>query len=448
MKYLAKVIDINPTKRVLKAKTFNGKVFSGVNIIKNGQTVPSIGDMVIIDDSLISSEIPMYICVGSVDFGPSTDEGFEDQPYSSSDIQYSGESFAPSYEKDWQHYNPIFNSFIGTAGTVTAIINDIVSLILDSSTSKTELSSGEISVRTNNYELKMDDSATGIPVFRFSGKLGSGIIDENFVLEITPNNPNYFLLLSITSAQYGDFVNISIDHSGKLSIKNKSGLDLISDSFIASLSSAAIDVSSEISLKTNSIKVMASEVVLSIVGSLMVSVLGKINISSQDAVNMSASEINLISSGDPITASPMSKKITIKSSNGSVLILTPMIETNPVANSGVLISSGFDDNVVKNLPSIVKGIGIFARDPGGIVLGGPLPSPIGINSFVKFNEFSILMSTLIGSLIAFATTQASVSASGPLAPLAPGFTALAAAAASALTMILPCKSIMVTTAEP
>ncbi|MEO0271508.1 MAG: hypothetical protein ABIM30_00240 [candidate division WOR-3 bacterium] len=450
MKYLAKVVSINPTSRVLTAKTFNGKIFSGVNIIKNGQPIPSIGDLVVIDDALMGSDVPMYICLGTVDFEPYSKSEVSEASFATEDseISYNSDKLAPLCERDWQHYNPIFNSFIGTSGEITAIVNDIVSILLDSTKSSVDIAGGEINVKTNSYEIKIDDSQSGIPVFRFEGNIEYGVVRNSFLLEIVPNDANKFLRLLISSQQYGDLLSIIIDQTGKLIIENKSDIKILSDKLMAALSDISLDVLSNVNLNANDIMIKASQVVINMVNGLTAVALGKINITSQDSVNIAGGEINIMASGDPITGTLLSKKVIIRSDSGSVLILTPSLDTNPATNSGIFLTSGFSESVVKNIPSLSKGIGIFARDPGGIVIGGFLPSPVGINSFVKFNQFSIFMSALLTALATFASAQASVCSSGPLAPLAPGFTALASAIGAIIPMILTCKSIMVTTAEP
>jgi len=448
MKYVCKVIDVNPTKRIATAVFNDGRIFNNINIIKNGQPMPSVGNLIIVDDSLFSTGYPFYISLGTIDISSKKDSDFDipQQTAQEGMIQFDNTPI-PSYEKDWNHYNPIFNSFIGTSGNITALVNDIIGLVLNSSTGETEIKTGQLNIVTNNFEVQLDDTAGGVPIFRFSGTLAEGIKENKFILEVNPQNINSIVKLSITSSSEGDIFAIYVDHEGKISLDNKSGVQVNTGSFISNVTSFALNSLSDLSIDAGAINIKCASLTLAIVSSVTAAVLGKVSVSSQDSINMNAPEIVINASGDMLSATPMSKKLVIKSSNGSILITTPLID-NPAANSSILMTTGFADQIVEGIPAITKGIGIFSSFPGGIVIGGPIPTPIGINSFVKYNEFAVLISGLITAITAFAAAQATASASGTVISLVPGFTALAAAMGALLPLIITCRSFYTTTGEP
>jgi len=440
-------MTVSPQRRILSAQAPNGKVLSNVVVIKNGQPMPCVGELVAIDDSI--KEYP--ICLGTVEIAPA--EGGSDFKFpidvpgyeydsAKSDISYSHQQI-PAFEKDWHTYNPIFNSFIGMSGNITAIFNDIVKIVLDSLKDKLSITAGNIDVLTNHYALHLDNDS-GSPTIEVKGILVESGVENNLIMRASMTGDR--MAEFIVSSQYGESFSFVLDRNGKVTINNPSGGSINSGQFIASFKSLFLDVESDLIISSKTLEWKLNDLMLNVIGSIVLVAGGKMALTASDEVSVSGNNVQLTAIGNPLSPLPTSKAISIKAVNGSIVI-SASAGMNPLDQTGVFITSSIPEQIVDNLVSLNNTIGVFHSKPGGIVIGGPLPTPIGINSFVKFNEFAVLMSTLIGALIAFATAQATAASAGaPL--LVPGYAALGAALTPVLAAILPCKSIYVTTGEP
>lgn len=444
MKYLAKVVNVDPVKRILTARSNDNKLFVNVNIIKNGQPIPSVGDLVVIDDDLIQSEMPMYMCLGVVEFGGVSQETIQipGQQTIDTGIQYDN-SPLPVCEGDNYFFNPLYNSFIGLAGATTAIVNDIVSFLLDSANSEASLKAGQFSITTDHYDIQIDDTQKNLASIKVTGRIKTDLTAETFELLVQPDKKELFKL-SISNSS-GETFAVTVSHTGELTIDAKSNINITGKSLVAQLAAIVMAIEGPLSMDVKDLIIRAASINLAAMGLVIVTSATKLALGAGDAISIAAPEVSIDATGSPVST-PLSKKLIIRSTNGSIILSTPFLESS-TSNSGILITAGYDYQMAQNFIPPQKGIGIFSQAPGGIVIGGPLPTPIGVNSFVKFNEFAMLMSALIGALITFATTQAGV-ASSSMPSLAPGYSALAAALGTVMPLVLPCKSITVTTGEP
>jgi hypothetical protein len=453
-KFLAKVVRVYPRDNAVDAEElFQNfpKVFSVVPVLKH-VGMPNVNDWVVIDNS-----IKNYPYVSGI--YPKLRTTQEEEIFATGDDipAYSSVSYGePLYSSggDKGEYNSLYKMFYGFVGRFMALYaGQIAKILMDSINGHIAISADTIDIQTSAGVLSFvrDDKYAGLIL-----KCKTVLKDEteDVAIKIGKFGESDIIRVIVGNGSNDILLDVDIESNGDVNVRTNS-ISAQGENVAAVLKNLLIQLEQNLNIYCSGVNVEAQEVNIQSERGLDIKSGSNVNISAANDMNINTGILNVSVNGSKVPL-PIVPASTVQVSNGSL----DFVVGAPLTDSPTSVTSV---NFLVGLPPATRPVGppyrfsVFTLTPGGIILGGP-PMGVGINSFVKYNEFitwHTLLTALLGQIAAFFATLIadptfqSTGVSGAGLGVLGGLSATVTASIAALQpAAILSRSVYVTTAEP
>ena len=453
-KFLARVVKVYPKDNAIDAEElFQNfpKVFPSIPVLKH-VGMPNENDWVVIDNSInnypfVTGVYPQLRMIEKEE--PFVSDN-EDTLYTS--VSYGDPVYTSSGDKG--EYNNLYKMFYGFIGRFLALYaGDITKILMDSMNGHMSISADTIDIQTSAGILSFvrENGYTGL-ILKCKTVFESEL--EDVAIKIGKFGSSDIIRVIVGNGSNDTLLDVDIESNGDINIKTNS-ITAQAENVGLALKNMLIKLDGDLSVYGSKMNVEAQEVSLKSERTIDVKSGANVNVSAANDVNVNTGVLNITVNGSKVPL-PITPASTVQVSNGSL----DFVIGAPLTDSPTSVTSV---NFLVGLPQIVRPVGppyrfsVFTATPGGIVLGG-VPSGIGFNSFIKYNEFMIwhtLLTALLGQIEAFfaaLVADTTFAGSGVLPTTLTALTTIVGTLAGSIAALQPAailsKSIYVTTAEP